>query len=74
MKYALMQKKRQEDARNERARILKRVEDDKTERRVKEALRKEQAKAAMEPTNLQSAPPVQPISSNLRRSAPRPRR
>jgi hypothetical protein len=67
MKYALMQKKRQEDARNERARILKRVEDDKTERRVKEALRKEQAKAAMEPTNLSSAPSVQPISSNLRR-------
>jgi hypothetical protein len=40
MKSALMQKKRQQDARNERARILKRLEDDKAERRVKEALRK----------------------------------
>jgi len=71
MKYALMQKKRQQDARNERARILKRVEDDKEERRVKEALRKEQAKAAMEPTDLQSTPAL-PISSNLRRSVKDP--
>jgi UBX domain len=69
MKYALMQKKRQQDARDERARILKRVEDDKAERRAKEALRKEQAKAAMEPNNLQSSTPTQPISSNLRLSA-----
>jgi hypothetical protein len=68
MKYALMQKKRQQDARNERTRILKRVEDDKAERRAKEALRKEQAKAAMEPTDLQSSTPAQPISSNLRQS------
>ncbi|KAL3420198.1 ubx domain-containing protein [Phlyctema vagabunda] len=45
MKYALMQKKRQQEAREERARILKRVEDDKAERREKEALRKAQAKA-----------------------------
>lgn len=45
MKYALMQKKRQQEARDERARILKRVEDDKAERREREALRKAQAKA-----------------------------
>lgn len=45
MKYALMQKKRQQEAREERARILKRVEDDKAERREREALRKAQAKA-----------------------------
>jgi hypothetical protein len=68
IKYALMQKKRQQDARNERARILKRVEDDKAERRAKDALRKEQAKAAMEPTDLQSSIPAEPIFSNLRRS------
>ncbi|RDW77415.1 hypothetical protein BP6252_05468 [Coleophoma cylindrospora] len=46
MKYALMQKKRQQEARDERARILKRVEDDKAERREREALRKAQAKAS----------------------------
>jgi hypothetical protein len=68
MKYALMEKKRQQDARVERARILKRVEDDRAERRIKEALRKEQAKAATIPTDLQSPTPTQPISSNLRRS------
>jgi hypothetical protein len=45
MKYALMQKKRQQDAREERARILKRVEDDKAERREREAQRKAQIKA-----------------------------
>jgi hypothetical protein len=45
MKYALMQKKRQQDARAERERILKRVEDDKAERREREAQRKAQAKA-----------------------------
>jgi len=44
MKYALMQKKRQQDAREERARILKRVEDDKAERREREAQRKALAK------------------------------
>jgi len=46
MKYALLQKKRQQEAREERARILKRVEDDKAERREREALRKEKARAA----------------------------
>lgn len=45
MKYALIQKKRQQDARAERERILKRVEDDKAERREREAQRKAQAKA-----------------------------
>jgi len=39
MKYALLQKKLQQDARDERARILKRVEEDKAERREREALR-----------------------------------
>ena len=45
MKYALLQKKRQQEARAERERILKRVEDDKAERREREAQRKAQAKA-----------------------------
>jgi len=47
-KYALMLKKRQQDAREERARILKRVEDDKAERREREAQRKAEAKAKLE--------------------------
>lgn len=47
-KYALMQKKRQREAREERARILKRVEDDKAERKDKEAQRKALAKAIEE--------------------------
>jgi hypothetical protein len=42
--YALMQRKRQQDAREERARILKRVEDDKIERRHREAQRKAEVK------------------------------
>lgn len=46
IKYAQLQKKRQQEARAERERILKRVEDDKAERRAKEALRKEQARVA----------------------------
>jgi hypothetical protein len=46
--YALMLKKRQQDAREERARILKRVEDDKAERREREAQRKAEAKAKLE--------------------------
>lgn len=45
MKYALMQKKRQQDAKDERARILKRVEDDKAQRRQDAAERKARAKA-----------------------------
>ncbi|KUJ07318.1 uncharacterized protein LY89DRAFT_691783 [Mollisia scopiformis] len=61
-KYALMQKKRQQEARDERARILKRVEDDKAERREKEAARRAEAKAKAEevvpPTGSSSiAPP-----------------
>jgi hypothetical protein len=44
-KYALMQKKRAQDARDERARILRRVEDDKAERRDQETRRKAEAKA-----------------------------
>lgn len=47
-KYALLQKKRQKEARDERARILKRVEDDKAERREKDAARKAEAKAKAE--------------------------
>jgi hypothetical protein len=43
-KYALMQKKRAQDARDERARILQRVEDDKAERKDREAQRKAEAK------------------------------
>jgi len=47
-KYALMQKKRQQEAREERARILKRVEDDKAERRDRESARKAAAKAKLD--------------------------
>ena len=43
--YALMQKKRQQEAREDRERILRRVEDDKVERREREAQRKAEAKA-----------------------------
>jgi hypothetical protein len=46
LKYALMLKKRQQDARNERARILKRVEDDKIARRKLTAKRKVEASNA----------------------------
>lgn len=63
VKYALMQKKRQQDARNERARILKRVEDDKAERRAKEALRKEQVRAATESDALQLSKSTKATSS-----------
>ena len=45
MKYALMQKKHHQEARAERERILKRVEDNKAERRGREAQRKAQARA-----------------------------
>ena len=44
-KYALMQRKRQQEALEERARILKRVEDDRAERRDRELQRKAQNKA-----------------------------
>jgi hypothetical protein len=47
-KYAMMHKKPAQDARDERARILKRVEDDKAERREREAQRKAEAKALAE--------------------------
>lgn len=66
MKYALLQKNRQQDARNERARILKCVEDDKAERRAKEALRKDRVKVATEFTGSQIPTPTQPVSGNLR--------
>jgi hypothetical protein len=68
IKYALAQKKRQQEARDERTRILKRVEDDKAERKAKEALRKEQAKVAAElPSQAEAANAGQ--SSNIHRSA-----
>jgi hypothetical protein len=55
-KYALMQKKRAQDAKDERARILKRVEDDKAERREREAKRKADAKALADGEPLPSGP------------------
>lgn len=55
-KYALMQKKRAQDAKDERARILKRVEDDKAERREREAQRKAEAKALADGEPLLSGP------------------
>ncbi len=54
LKYAQMQKKRQQEARDERARILKRVEDDKAERRDREARRKAATKAVAEDQPLES--------------------
>jgi hypothetical protein len=55
-KYAMMQKKRAQDSRDERARILKRVEDDKAERREREAQRKAEAKALADGQPLPSGP------------------
>ena len=55
-KYAMMQKKRAQDVRDERARILKRVEDDKAERRDREAQRKAEAKAIAEGQPLPAGP------------------
>lgn len=55
-RYAMMQKKRQQEARNERARILKRVEDDKAERREREARRKSEAKALAEGKEVEAGP------------------
>ncbi len=55
-KYALMQKKRAQDAKDERARILKRVEDDKAERREREAKRKAEAKVLADGEPLPSGP------------------
>jgi hypothetical protein len=49
LKYALMQKQRQLEARAERERILKRVEDDKAERRERELQRKAQPEAEGDP-------------------------
>merc|ERR1712093_369250 len=47
-KYAKQQAQRQKEAREERARILKRVEDDKAERKEREAQRKREALAKLE--------------------------
>jgi hypothetical protein len=63
MKYALMQKKRQQEARAERERILKRVEDDKAERRERDGQRKAQAKA-LEDAEKEEGEPV--ASSSIR--------
>jgi len=51
MKYAQMQKKRQQEEKDERARILKRVEDDKAQRRQDAAERRAKAKANASPEN-----------------------
>jgi hypothetical protein len=55
IKHALMQKKARQDARDERARILKRIEDDKAERRARDTLGKEHAAAAEEYNGKQSS-------------------
>ncbi|KFY35384.1 hypothetical protein V494_05979 [Pseudogymnoascus sp. VKM F-4513 (FW-928)] len=46
LKYAALQKKRTQEAREERERVLKQIEDDKAERKARDAARKEQAKIA----------------------------
>ncbi|TVY40566.1 UBX domain-containing protein [Lachnellula subtilissima] len=66
MKYALMQKKRQQDAKDERARILKRVEDDKAQRRQDAAERKAISKADAESGSQSSAT----VSSSSRSNHP----
>jgi hypothetical protein len=64
LKYALLQKKRQQEAREERERVLKQIEDDKAERKAREAARKEQAKnmAATEQPNPFTAPSSDVVS------------
>lgn len=58
LKYAALQKKRQQEAREERERVLKQIEDDKAERKARDAARKEQAKivAGTEQPNPFTAP------------------
>lgn len=59
LKYAAQQKKRQQEARQERERVLKQIEDDKAERKARDATRKEQAKIAAgteQPPNPFTAP------------------
>lgn len=58
LKYAILQKKRQQEAREERERVLKQIEDDKAERKARDAARKEQAKimAGIEQPNPFTAP------------------
>jgi hypothetical protein len=51
MKYAQMQKKRQQEEKDERARILKRVEDDKAQRRQDAVERKAKAQANAAPAS-----------------------
>jgi len=59
--YVLMRKKRQQDMKDERARVLKRVEDDKVERKQREAQRKAEATTAQAPV---SSPEVTRPSSS----------
>lgn len=59
IKHALVQKKLRQDARDERARILKRIEDDKAERRARDTLDKEHASAAEEYNGKQSSASAQ---------------
>lgn len=58
LKYATLQKKRQQEAREERERVLKQIEDDKAERKARDAARKEQARimAGTEQPNPFTAP------------------
>ncbi len=58
-----MQKKRAQDARDERARILKRVEDDKAERRERKAEAKALADGSALPTGPSSAQQVKATNS-----------
>jgi UBX domain len=53
LKHALLQKKMQRDARDEHTRVLKRIEDDRAERRIRDALRKEQMNAVTDPSRLE---------------------
>ncbi len=71
LKYAQMQKKRQQEARDERARILKRVEDDKAERREREARRKAATKALAEgqPLEFETSSLKQAASTNAKECA-----
>lgn len=58
IKHALMQKKLRQDARDERARILKRIEDDRAEQRARDTSGKEHASAAEEYNSKQPSAPA----------------
>lgn len=70
-KYALAQSKRLTEAREERARVLQRIKEDKEHRREKDALRKEQLRASSMIQNemAATASPTSPLQMKSPRSS-----